>query len=257
MGALAGKVYVVEEVFAFLIVFARVGSIFMLMPGISEMAVSPRIRLTLALLVAGLLTPLVSAGLPPVPAGLPALLFVLGREILIGIVLGTLIRLFVSALQIAGTAIAMQTGLGFVQSVDPTQGTQGALVATFLTILGTTLVLATDLHLMMIAAVHDSYSLFPAGADLPLDDVVALAQRMVSGAYALGMAIAAPFLIFGLLFYFAMGILSRLMPQLHVFFLAMPLNILLSFAILSILIGTLMVMYLDAFEAHLARFLAG
>ena len=54
-----------------------------------------------------------------------------------------------------------------------------------------------------------------------------------------------------------MGLLSRLMPQLHIFFLAMPLNILLSFAILSALIGMLMTFYLGRFEEHVSQFVAG
>ena len=74
-------------------------------------------------------------------------LTMLGQEIFIGAVLGITARLMISALQVAGFVIAQQLGLGFVTAVDPTQGgQQGVLVANFLTMLGVTLIFATDLH---------------------------------------------------------------------------------------------------------------
>ncbi|MCP5433503.1 MAG: flagellar type III secretion system protein FliR [Alphaproteobacteria bacterium] len=245
------------EVFLLVLIFARVGSAMLLLPGIAEMDVSPRIRLSLALLVVVVLRPGLSGALPAMPGDFGGLLVLLVQEIAIGLCLGLVIRLFVSALQIAGTTIAMQTGLGFAQSLDPSQGIQGALVATFLALLGSTLILMSDLHHLMLAALHDCYVLFPVGAPPPVADMTELVRRTISATFALGIAIAAPFLVFGLLFYVAMGLLSRLMPQLHIFFLAMPLNILLSFAILSALIGMLMTFYLGRFEEHVSQFVAG
>ena len=77
--------------------------------------------------------------------------------------LGLTARLTISALQVAGSVIAQQLGLGFVTAVDPTQGQQGVIVGNFLTMLGVTLIFATDLHHLVIAALNDSYTLFRAG----------------------------------------------------------------------------------------------
>src|SRR5919201_40814 len=92
-------------------------------------------------------------------------------------VLGATARVTLSALQVAGSVIAQQLGLGFVTAVDPTQGQQGLLIGNFLTILGMTLLFATDSHHLVIAALNESYRIFSPGEVFPSGDVAALATR--------------------------------------------------------------------------------
>ena len=96
-------------------------------------------------------------------SSLTPLLVLMLQEIVIGIVLGATARVTLSALQVAGSVIAQQLGLGFVTAVDPTQGQQGLLIGNFLTILGVTLLFATDTHHLVIAALSDSYKIFAPG----------------------------------------------------------------------------------------------
>ena len=77
--------------------------------------------------------------------------------------LGLTARLTISALQVAGSVIAQQLGLGFVTAVDPTQGQQGVIVGNFLTLLGVTLIFATDLHHLVIAALQRQLPAVRAG----------------------------------------------------------------------------------------------
>ena len=149
------------------------------------------------------------------------------EEILIGAMLGLTARLTISALEVAGAVIAQQLGLGFVTAVDPTQGEQGAIVGNFLTMLGITLVFATDMHHLVIAALNDSYTLFAPGEVPAVGDAAALITKIVAGAFRIGIQLSAPFLVFGLMFNIGLGVLSRLMPQMQVFFVALPLSILL------------------------------
>ena len=153
------------------------------------------------------------------------------EEILIGAMLGVTARLTISALEVAGSVIAQQLGLGFVTAVDPTQGEQGVIVGNFLTMLGITLFFATDMHHLVIAALNDSYNLFEPGELPSSGDVAALVTRIVAGAFRIGIQISAPFLVFGLLFNIGLGVLSRLMPQMQVFFVALPLSILLGLSV--------------------------
>ena len=164
----------------------------------------------------------------------------LGQELLIGAVLGLTARLTISALQVAGSVVAQQLGLGFVTAVDPTQGQQGVLVGNFLTMLGVTLIFATDLHHLVIAALNDSYTLFQPG-EMPLvGDVAAHVTRIVATAFRIGIQLSAPFLVFGLLFNLGLGVLSRLMPQMQVFFVGLPLSILLGLLLLLLVLGAMM-----------------
>ncbi len=129
------------------------------------------------------------------------------EEILIGAVLGLTARLTISALEVAGSVIAQQLGLGFVTAVDPTQGEQGVILGNFLTMLGITLFFATDMHHLVIAALNDSYTLFEPGEVPAAGDVAALVTKTVSGAFRIGIQLSAPFLAFGLLFNLGLGVL--------------------------------------------------
>ena len=225
---------------AFMLVFARIGTMVMLMPGLGELTVSPRVRLTIALVLTAVLLPLHRSAYQVDLKSFGPVFTLLLQELFIGAVLGLTARLTISALQVTGSAVAYQMGLGFVTAVDPTQGQQNVLVGNFLTLLGIALVFATDLHHLVIAALNDSYALFKPGEIPLLGDVAALTTSTVASAFRIGIQLAAPFLVFGLLFNLGLGILSRLMPQMQVFFVAIPLSILLGFLILLLVIGAMM-----------------
>src|SRR5690349_10426480 len=148
---------------AFLLVFARIGTMLMLLPGVGELSVPVRVRLTIALMLSALLLPLHRAAYAIDLQSFGPVLAMLGRELLIGAALGIAARLAMSALQISGAIIAQQLGLGFVTAVDPSQGQPGVIVGNFLTVLGVALIFATDLHYLVIAALDDSYTLFRPG----------------------------------------------------------------------------------------------
>ena len=153
------------------------------------------------------------------------------EEILIGAMLGVTARLTISALEVVGSVIAQQLGLGFVTAVDPTQGEQGMIVGNFLTLLGITLFFATDMHHLVIAALNDSYTLFEPGELPTTGDAAALITKTVAGAFRIGIQLSAPFIVFGLLFNIV------LMPQMQVFFVGLPLSILIGFLFVLLLLG--------------------
>jgi flagellar biosynthetic protein FliR len=169
-------------------------------------------------------------------------------EIIVGIVLGATARVTLSALQVAGSVIAQQLGLGFATSVDPTtQGQQGVLIGNFLTILGVTLLFATDSHHLVIAALNDSYRIFAPGEVMPSGDVAALATQAFAAAFKIGMQLSAPFLVFGLVFNIGLGVMARLMPQMQVYFVGVPLSILAGFLIFALVLVAMMGTFLNYF----------
>ena len=167
--------------------------------------------------------------------------------------LGLSVRLIMSSLQVAGTVIAQQMGLGFVTAVDPTLGQQDVIVGNFLAMLGVTLIFATDLHHLVIAALNDSYTLFAPGEIPLLGDVAALTTRTVASAFRIGIQLSAPFLVFGLLFNLGLGVLSRLMPQMQVFFVGLPLSIMLGLLVLLLVLGAMMTVFLTEVENVLTK----
>ncbi len=242
---------------AFLLTFARVGTLVMLMPGLGEQLVSPRLRLGFALLLCLVLFPMVRPLLPVVSGTVsgPGLIGLLIGEILIGLVLGLTVRMVLAALQTAGVVISQQLGLSYAMTVDPTMGGQQVTLGNFLSLLGITLVLATDLHHLAIEAIGRSYMVLPPNGVPSMGDAVQLAITAMARGFTLAVQIAAPFLAFAILFNLGLGVLSRLMPQLQVFFVAVPASILIGFLILLACIGIIMGVFLDDLGRYLAEFL--
>src|ERR1700694_5931847 len=180
---------------AFMLVFARMGAMVMLLPGLGESNIPVRIKLAIALVLTLVILPLHRAAYHVDMQSLTPRLVLMVHQIVIGVVRGATARVPLSALQVAGPVIAQQLGLGFVTAVDPTQGQQGVLVGNFLTMLGVTLLFATDSHHLVIAALSDRYAIFAPGELMSSGDVAALATRAFAAAFKIGMQLSGPFLV--------------------------------------------------------------
>src|SRR4051794_3178718 len=232
---------------AFMLVFARVGAMVMLLPGLGEVNIPTRVKLSIALALTLIILPLHRAAYHVDMSSLTPLMVLMVHEIIIGVVLGATARVTLSALQVAGSVIAQQLGLGFVTAVDPTQGQQGAVIGNFLTMLGLALLFATDTHHLVIAALNESYAVFSPGELMPSGDVAALATRAFAAAFRIGMQLSAPFLVFGLVFNVGLGVLARLMPQMQVYFVGVPLSIFAGFLIFAAVLTTMMGTFMNYF----------
>jgi flagellar biosynthetic protein FliR len=168
-------------------------------------------------------------------------------------VLGLTARLAISALQVAGSVVAQQLGLGFVTAIDPTQNQQGMLIGNFLTLLGVTLIFTTDMHHLVIAGLNDSYTIFHPGEMPVTGDIAQLVTRIIATAFKVGIQLSAPFLVFGLLFNLGLGVLSRLMPQMQVFFIGLPLSIILGLLLLLLVVGAMMGIFVGYMETVLGQ----
>jgi flagellar biosynthetic protein FliR len=244
-----------QTAFVFMLVFSRLGAMVMLMPALGEISIPTRVRLLLALILSAVMMPLVADSYGTIPLTVPGLAIAVVSEIMIGVFVGMAAQIIMSALHVAGNIIAMQTGLAFAQNIDPTQGGQSAIVASFLSLLAVTLIFATDLDHLLISAMRDSYVLFKPGEILPVGDFLQMAVKAVSGAFVLGVQLSAPFVVFGLIFYLGLGILSRLMPQLQIFFIAMPANIAGGLALMFLILGAMMTWFLQGFEQTMSLFI--
>ncbi len=243
------------QIFAFMLVFARIGGMVMLMPAFGEMAVPPWVRLGLTAAISAVLFPLVAAKLPAMPVMAPGLAVAVGTEAMIGLFVGGMARLLLGALHVGGTVIAFQTGLAAAQGFDPVQQSQSAIVATFMTLIGVNLIFATNLHHLLLQAMLDSYSIFAPGNLPPVAQFSELAITTTSKSFVLGLQIASPFLVFGLIFNVGLGLIARLMPQLQVFFIAAPAQILLGFTIFAAVLSSTMMWFLEYFESGMSPFL--
>lgn len=235
--------------FQAVLLFARLGAAVMLLPGLGEAEIPAPIRLAIGVMLVPLLLPLLGPALPTPPAAPADALALLAVEIGIGLWLGTLARIAVMALAMAGQAIAALIGLSGMLVGDAGLGMQATALGRAFGLLAATLVLATGLHGVALTAMADSYRVLPAGGALP----AGLAAESVAAAGAasldLALRLSAPFVVGAVLLNMALGLLSRLAPQVQTFFVAVPGQILAGIALLMVLSGPMLAVFASSLGA--------
>jgi flagellar biosynthetic protein FliR len=236
------------DIWAIALAFARIGALVMLMPGLGEAAVPARVRLGFALLLSIMLAP----NAAPQPDDVWAASGQVISEIAVGLTLGGVARILMTGLATAGQIFGLETGLAFAQINDPTATQAGQIISVFLGLMGVTLVFATNLHHLFIGGIRDSYEVFAPGKAPIMGDAAELALRAFSDAFRIGVQIAAPVIVAGLVFRLGLGVLARLTPQIQVFFVALPLNIMGGFLILALGLSAGMLVWLERLQTHAA-----
>jgi len=240
------------NLFAAFLIFTRMGTAMMLLPGFGEIYVPQRCRLLLALTLALLLTPIIGPLLPPLPASPARLAVMVGGEAMIGIFIGLVARIMVSALETAGMVVSLQIGLSTAVVFNPlSDQAQSPLPAALYGVLGVVLIFVTDLDHLLLRAAVDSYVLFKPGEMVPVGDLSDMISRVVAGSFRLGIEMAAPFVVLGLVFFVALGIVARMVPQLQVLFIAQPLQIVGGLLIFSVALVAGMRWFLESFIQQL------
>ncbi len=248
------EAFMVSGVLSFMLTFARIGTAIIIMPGLGDSFVSTRIRLHMALGLSFVLFPII---LPYIPSPIPSdfwLIAIIGTEVIIGLMIGTVARIFMTALDTAGMVISSQSGLASAQVFNPTLATQGSIMGAFLSMTGVVLVFATNMHHLLISGVVESYSMFPLGIALDTGSMADLISRAVSTSFNLGIRLSIPFIVVTLLIYVGMGVLTRLMPQIQVFLVVLPLQILLSIILLSLILVALFHNWITNFQSAMFFF---
>lgn len=236
---------------AYLLLFARVGAVLMLLPVFSEEAVPGHVRLLLALGLTLALFGLLGGELLPHASDQGALLGLLLTELLVGLSLGMLVKLFFQAIAMAGSLVSMQMGLSSALLFDPGLGGQVPVLAKLCSLAAALVCLGMGIHHLWIAAIVQSYSVFPVGAVPKPGDLAQLAVATVGRSFAISVSLAGPFLVYGLLLNLALGFSARLAPTIQVFFIAQPLNLLLGLALFAATVGAMLMIFGEQFAAWL------
>jgi flagellar biosynthetic protein FliR len=236
---------------AFLILFARVGAVLMLLPLFSDEGVPGRIRLLIAFAMSlglwGILGPTV---LPAASDG-DALAGILVVEMATGLALGMIVRLMFQAAVMGASIASVQIGLSSALIFDPALGGQTPVLAKLVVLAATLVCLALGLHHLWIGAIINSYDMFPVGSVPNAGDFATLAVATVGKAMSLAVSMAAPLLVYGIVFNVALGFSARLAPTIQVFFIAQPLNLILGIALFATVSGAMITTFAVAMERWL------
>lgn len=243
------------DIYRFFLIFTRIGAALMLMPGMGGHLVSSRIRLIFGLAISLVLLPVIGTTLPPLPNRLSNLILLIGSEAMIGFYLGILTQALMSTLHVAGTFIGFQVGLTNAFSFDAVAEQQSSTLTALFTNTALIAIFATDLHHLMLRAIADSYAVIVPGQPLPLGDFAETLGRLLSASMSFALQLAAPLLAFGMIYNVALGLMSRLSPQIQVFFIALPLQVLAGLWMMMVALPLIILLFLRWFEDGLMPFL--
>ncbi|MBP6776086.1 MAG: flagellar biosynthetic protein FliR [Piscinibacter sp.] len=213
--------------------FLRVLALFGAMPIFSQRSVPMRLRVALAFLIALC----AQASLPEMPAvalDSAQVLLVVVQQVLIGLTIGFSVRVVFAAIELAGEVIGLQMGLNFAGHFDPATGSQATTLSRFYGVSVSWLFIVINGHLLLIAAVVQSFHVFPVGPE-PLAFLRTL-QPQAWGAeiFSLGLWIALPMIAMLTFVNLVLGVVSRVAQQMNVFAIGFPIT--LSVGLLGVLL---------------------
>ncbi|MCC5985868.1 MAG: flagellar biosynthetic protein FliR [Rhodobacteraceae bacterium] len=235
---------------AAVLVFLRIGAMAALLPAFGEMIVPLRVRLAVAAAFTLVVAPAVAPALPPLPETPLALAGLIAGEAAIGLMLGIGLRLFVMALQTAGTMAAQATSLAQFfggANVDPQPA-----IAQVLVMGGLALALIFGLHVRLAELMILSYDMLPPGQGVSAGMVAEWGVARVAQSFALAFRLALPFVVIALLYNVTLGAINKAMPQLMVAFVGAPAITFAGLAVLLLAAPVMLSVWLDAFHGFLA-----
>ena len=219
----------------FLLILSRWAGMIMLAPVFGARGVPGLVRLGLAASITVLVYPLISAAKPVIPIELLPYVAVVIKEVFVGLVIGFVIYAMTAILQGAGQLIDFQMGFTMGAAIDPVYGVQSPMMGNFQVILATMLLLSTNSHHYLIAAMLKSYAYIPINpSNLP--NHFSFYAQLVAHVFSLAIQLAMP--VFGALLVsdLGVGLLSRTVPQLNIFSIVFPVKIIFGFIILFLAI---------------------
>lgn len=236
---------------SFWLVSLRLGTALMLLPGFGEFQVPARVRLLLAFGLGVVMMPIVPG--MPLPAPEHPAMMAQGclKELLVGGFFGLGARMLFSALHVAGQIAGQSMQLANIAAFPGSGFDGGSVIAAFLVLAGLGLVFLTDLHLVMIQALAQSYSLIPPAGPVPVAALSRNIADVVASAFAIGVQLAAPFLVIAFVFNLGLGLINKAMPQMAVFFVGIPIAVGGGLAVLMLTIGTVLFVLAQALRTWL------
>jgi flagellar biosynthetic protein FliR len=240
-----------QFLWAIFAVFMRVAALISVVPAFGERSIPARVRFAVAAAFTLVVAPAISPNVASPPQNLLQAVSYLAPEVVAGLFFGLLLRMFVFALQVAGSIAAQSTSLsqifGGTAGADP-QPAMGHVLVTA----GLALAALMGLHVQFSLYLIQTYTLAPIGLLLDASIVSQVGLAQVSRVFALGFTLAAPFLLGSLVYNVTLGVINKAMPQLMVSFVGAPAitagGLLLLFVSAPLMLGA----WLEAFQSFVA-----
>lgn len=236
-----------------MLVVARLSGLFLIAPVFSSPMIPPRIKLMALLVLAATLTPVVGPGAENVPDdGLSLMLSVIS-ETIIGLAIGFSVAIVFSAVQVGASLIDASIGFSMANIIDPVNNAQAAVLGSFYSLVAILAYLSVNGHHWMLAGFMRSFEAIPLGAVPDIQKMNVSLFAMFNQLFAMAFQIAAPVLVTLLLVDVVLGIVARVVPQMNVFFVGIPLKI--SVGLVAVIIS--MPSFIGFIEGQVSAVVAG
>lgn len=237
------------SVLALFLLFCRIGSCFMVLPGFATARIPVTVRLFVSLAVTMAVLPIMWDTIyPRIGASDPgALVVLIVSESLIGVMFGLIARLYVLGLQFAGAVIGSSMTLTMPGSVDVMEDTSESALTAFVTFSGLMVLFLLDFHQVVIKALIDSYGAMPIGTLVSGQKMLITLTDTLSQVFMIMLRLASPFLIFGVMFNFAVGLVSKLSPAIPIYFIATPFALMAGIFLMYLAIAAMLRLFADGF----------
>jgi flagellar biosynthetic protein FliR len=219
---------------AFALILARVGAAMVLLPGIGEAVAPAIVRIGLALSITILLMPALQPMMPPVPAAGLSLALMIAGEVITGLWFGWITRMIVLALPICAQFIGYLIGLSSVLQPDSELGAQSGALGKLFEMAAPVMLLVSGLYRVPLTALNGLFRLIPPGHLLPVGDGTETAIHAVGAGFSLALQLASPFVVIGIVWHLAMGLVARIVSRMQIYFVSMPGQIMAGLALLTI-----------------------
>lgn len=238
----------------YFVILLRVAGLFTAAPILSSRLILPQVKIALTIIIS-LLVFMVLLPTRAIPIINFQFIIVLMGEFFIGVLIGFVAHLVFDAIQLAGQSIDMQMGFGIVNVMDPQTGRQVPMIGNFKHILALLIFLVINGHHWLLEALFYSYEVIPIDHINFSSSLVMFLIDLTSQMFVIALKLAAP--IVGALFIteFIMGIFARLVPQMNVFLVGMPLKIIIGFLMLIMVIPLYVFLLNSLFEQNLGDLL--
>lgn len=222
---------------AFLLIFVRMTGLFIVAPIFGRRNIPSYLKIGFSFFTAVILANTIQLPSPETFDSMLQLALIIAKEFIVGITIGFIAYLAFTAIYVAGEIIDMQIGFGVVNVMDPISNIQVPITSNVYFILSMLVYIAVNGHHALIKALFDSYTVVPLG--MAVFSAPAAAENLMGifgSIFAIGFKIAAPVIAAILITDIALGTISRMVPQLNVFVIGMPLKILVGIVILMVTI---------------------
>jgi flagellar biosynthetic protein FliR len=233
-------------VFDFLIVFVRIASMIMVLPGLSSNSIPAMAKIGISIALTTIVVPIVSDKVPSVPHSTIFLIVMIGGQIVVGLTIGWLVNAILFSLPIAGQIISYQIGLSSVLLPSNDLGAESTLISSILNLILPVLFFSSALLMIPVMAMINSFHAIPIDflSQISGHNVLpAIMKQVVKAAtfeFLIAVQIASPFLVIGLIWQAGLGLMARASPQLQIFFVAAPLQILAGLMMLALLLAPML-----------------